>query len=109
MISITERKTGQQFESKKLASEYFRIPITVVNKSIDQGKEVEYKNNKYFFTKSRYDEGRTIVFKISKTLPFGKYKGKEPKDVPHNYLNWLSKQSFCPKCVTYYLKGKNIP
>ena len=46
MISITERKTGQQFESKKLASEYFKIPITVVNKSIDQGKEVEYKNKR---------------------------------------------------------------
>ena len=37
-------------------------------------------------------------------MPFGKYKGKNPKDIPLNYLVWMYKQENCPWCVKKALK-----
>jgi hypothetical protein len=42
MITIIEWNTRQQFESKKLASEYFKIPITLVNRSIKSNDSVKF-------------------------------------------------------------------
>lgn len=107
MITIIEWNTRQQFESKKLASEYFKIPITLVNKSIKTNQYVVSKNNKtYKFVESWSQGGPTRLLKTkrSNTLPFGKYKGKKPIDIPLGYLMWMYKQKNCPWCVKKALK-----
>ena len=52
MITIIEWKTRQQFESKKLASEYFKIPISKVNKSIKEKTSVTHNDRQYSFRNS---------------------------------------------------------
>lgn len=113
MITVVERKSGQQFESKKLASEYFKIPLWLVNKSITGNVQVQYRHDipnrepvirKYFFVQKSYSDGGTKVFKRKPTMPFGKYKGKEPHQVPLGYLIWLAKKDNCPQCVLTALK-----
>ena len=89
MIAIIEWNSRQQFESKKLASEYFNIPITLVNKSIKTNKTVTCKNKKVYRFSESYDKGgTTTTLNIPRniTLPFGKYAGKDPVDVPLGYL-----------------------
>lgn len=107
MITIIEWNTRQQFESKKLASEYFKIPITLVNRSIKSNENVTCKNNKtYKFSESWSQGGPTRILKTprSNTMPFGKYKGKNPMDVPLGYLLWMYKQKNCPWCVRKALR-----
>ena len=107
MITIIEWNSRQQFESKKLASEYFKIPVTLIDKSLKLNKGVTCKNNKrYKFSKSWSQDGQSRILKTprSTTMPFGKYKGKNPKDIPLNYLVWMYKQENCPWCVKKALK-----
>lgn len=107
MITIIEWNSRQQFESKKLASEYFKIPVTLINKSIKLNVGVSCKNNKiYKFSESWSQGGPTRILKTprSNTMPFGKYKGKKPIDIPLGYLLWMYKQENCPWCVRKALK-----
>jgi len=118
MITIIEWNTRQQFESKKLAAEYFEIPIWLVNKSIANNSTVSYRKNgvnqplthkKYKFSESWGNSGVTRTLNPSKTIPFGKYKGKKPNEVPLGYLLWMFKKTECPRCVTDALKEvKNL-
>ena len=108
MITIIEWNTKQQFESKKLACEYFKIPIALINKSIKLNETVTCKKNKrYKFSESKSQGGSTKILKISNSdkMPFGKYKGKNPMDIPLNYLIWIYKQKNCPLCVIKVLKN----
>tara|TARA_R110000796_G_scaffold66970_4_gene153906 strand:- start:884 stop:1222 length:339 start_codon:yes stop_codon:yes gene_type:complete len=110
MVTIIEWVTHQQFESKKLASEYFNIPITKINKSINQKTTIEYKNKYYTFRLSTDNEGQTRILKPSRKstqIKFGKYKGKEPSKVPLSYLLWMRENiKPCPSCVIKFLKDK---
>ncbi len=109
MISIIEWKSRQQFESKKLASEYFKIPITKVNKSIKDKTTVTHNNKQFTFRMSWNQDGNTRMIKPDRrpTLSFGKYKGKKPKNIPLNYLIWVKKNvKPCPYCVKKFLKEK---
>ena len=72
MITIIEWNTRQQFESKKLAAEYFEIPIWLVNKSIANNSTVSYRKNgvnqplthkKYKFSESWGNSGKTKILK----------------------------------------------
>ena len=109
MITIIEWKTRQQFESKKLASEYFKIPISKVNKSIKEKTSITHNDRQYSFRNSWNQEGNTRLLKPDNkpTLRFGKYKGKKPSQIPINYLIWISKNiKPCPACVKKFLKEK---
>jgi uncharacterized protein (DUF3820 family) len=33
---------------------------------------------------------------VSRTMPFGKYKGRMIADLPGNYLNWFAREGFPP-------------
>lgn len=33
---------------------------------------------------------------VSRTMPFGKYKGRLIADLPGNYLNWFAREGFPP-------------
>jgi len=113
MITVIEWTRRQQFESKKLASEYFKIPVRLVDKSIANNSIVTYKHHnpdgsivtkKYKFAESWGNSNVTRTIKASKEIPFGKYKGKKPSDVPLGYLIWMYKKTACPKCVVDALK-----
>jgi uncharacterized protein (DUF3820 family) len=118
MITIIEWRRRQQFESKKLASEYFKIPIWLINKSITNDEEVSYRVDKvntpsqvkkYKFSQAYFQSGITKQLLIQTTIPFGKYKGKKPEDVPLGYLIWMYKKTDCPSCVLKALKEvKNL-
>lgn len=111
MITIVEWKTKQQFESKKLASEYFKIPVLLINKSIKERCQVSYKKSTYKFQESRIQTGVTKTIRVRTTgvIPFGKHKGKKPEDVPLGYLIWMYKKTDCPSCVLKALKEvKNL-
>jgi uncharacterized protein (DUF3820 family) len=113
MITIIEWRRRQQFESKKLASEYFKIPVWLINKSIANGQEVSYRVDKanspshvrkYKFSQAYFQGGITKELPVQKTIPFGKYKGKEPKEVPLGYLLWMYKKTDCPLVVLKALR-----
>jgi uncharacterized protein (DUF3820 family) len=117
MITIIEWRRRQQFESKKLASEYFKIPVWLINKSIANAEEVSYRidkvNNpsevrKYKFSQAYMQGGITKELPPQITIPFGKYKGKEPKEVPLGYLLWMYKKTDCPKVVLKALREVKI-
>lgn len=105
MISVTEWNSGQTFQSKKLASEYFKIPITLVTKSLKNKEEVETKRGKKLrFSHGYLRKGESSVHKAKtsdgKTFNFGRYKGKELRDIPTDYLKWVYQNvSRCPKFV----------
>ena len=106
MITIVEWKSKQQFESKKLASEYYKIPVWLINKSIKGRCQVSYEKGTYRFQESRIQTGvtKTLNVKTTDVIPFGKYKGKKPEDVPLGYLIWMYKKTDCPSCVLKALK-----
>ena len=113
MITIIEWRRRQQFESKKLASEYFKIPVWLINKSIANGQEVEYRVDKantashvrkYKFSQAYMQGGATKELPEQTVIPFGKYKGKEPKEVPLGYLIWMYKKTDCPMVVLKALR-----
>lgn len=109
MISIIEWKSRQQFESKKLASEYFKVPISKVNKSIKEKITISHDDRKFTFRSAWNQNGTTKTLKGDNkpTLSFGKYKGKRPKNIPINYLIWIRKNvTPCPYCVRKFLKEK---
>jgi len=111
MITIVEWKTKQQFESKKLASEYFKIPVWLINKSITGRCQVSYEKGTYRFQESRIQNSVTKILNVKKSevIPFGRHKGKKPEDVPLGYLIWMYKKTDCPSCVLKALKGvKNL-
>lgn len=111
MITIVEWKRKQQFESKKLASEYFKIPVWLINKSIKGRCQVSYEKGTYRFQESRIQTGvtKTLNVKTTDVIPFGKHKGKKPEDVPLGYLIWMYKKTDCPSCVLKALKEvKNL-
>ena len=33
---------------------------------------------------------------VTRTMPFGKYKGRLIADLPGNYLNWFAREGFTP-------------
>ena len=33
---------------------------------------------------------------VTRTMPFGKYKGRLIADLPGNYLNWFAREGFPP-------------
>lgn len=33
---------------------------------------------------------------VTRTMPFGKYKGRLMADLPGNYLNWFAREGFPP-------------
>ena len=116
MITVIEWRRRQQFESKKLASEYFKIPIWLINKSIANNEEVSYRVDevntpsqvrKYKFSQAYFQGGATKELPIQTTIPFGKYKGKEPKEVPLGYLLWMYKKTDCPMVVLRALREVN--
>tara|TARA_R110001592_G_scaffold51221_2_gene157843 strand:+ start:2817 stop:3155 length:339 start_codon:yes stop_codon:yes gene_type:complete len=106
MITIVEWKSKQQFESKKLASEYFKIPIWLINKSIQGRCQVSYEKGTYRFQESRIQNSVTKILNVKKSevIPFGRHKGKKPEDVPLGYLIWMYKKTDCPDCVLKALK-----
>ena len=111
MITIIEWKSKQQFESKKLASEYFKIPVWLINKSITGRCQVSFEKKTYRFQESNNQNSttRTLNVKSSDVIPFGKYKGKKPEDTPLGYLIWMYKKTDCPDCVVKALKEvKNL-
>jgi len=37
-----------------------------------------------------------LLLLVTRTLPFGKYKGRLIADLPGNYLNWFAREGFPP-------------
>lgn len=92
MIPVIEVNSGQSFESKKFAAEYFRISINLVNHSLKTGETVGYSKPGYLFkNRGEIRDGKTnSVSKPIENFPFGKYKGKKialATDAP--YLMWF--------------------
>lgn len=105
MISVTEWNTGQTFQSKKLAAEYFKIPVSLITKSVKGKIEVQTKRGKKLkFSRGNLRRGESSVHKAKtsdgKTFNFGKYKETELRDIPTDYLMWVYQNvSRCPKFV----------
>ena len=38
----------------------------------------------------------SLLLLVSRTMPFGKYKGRLIADLPGNYLNWFAREGFPP-------------
>jgi hypothetical protein len=94
MINVIELISGQSFESMKLASEYFKIPISVVTTSIKSGLKLEFEKKEYKFVKRKVSMiTSTTTAKPVTTFPFGKYKNQLIKNsVDMSYLKWLLDQ-----------------
>ena len=41
-------------------------------------------------------DAASLQLLVSRTMPFGKYKGRLIADLPGNYLNWFARQGFPP-------------
>ena len=41
-------------------------------------------------------DAASLQLLVSRTMPFGKYKGWLIADLPGNYLNWFSREGFPP-------------
>ena len=41
-------------------------------------------------------DAASLQLLVSRTMPFGKYKGRLIADLPGNYLNWFSREGFPP-------------
>ena len=41
-------------------------------------------------------DAASLQLLISRTMPFGKYKGRLIADLPGNYLNWFAREGFPP-------------
>lgn len=95
MIQVIELISGQSFESKKLAAEYFNIPITVVNASIKSGLKLELDNKEYKFENRKgIMDQVTAVVPPPKRFPFGKYKDQIiRKCMDLSYMKWLLEQN----------------
>lgn len=37
-----------------------------------------------------------LLLLVTRTMPFGKYKGRVLADLPGNYLNWFAREGFPP-------------
>ena len=94
MIQVIELISGQSFESKKLAAEYFNIPITVVTASIKSGLKLELNKKEYKFEHRKGIMDRvTTVVPPPRRFPFGKYKDQIiRKCTDLSYLKWLLDQ-----------------
>ena len=112
MISVIEWVSGQSFQSKKLATHYFKIPRSLIDKSIKNKKEVVSKAGKKFrFTLGGSRRLTSTVHKPKtvdgQTLNFGKHKNVPMRDIPLQYLVWAyDNVSRCPKCVEIELKKR---
>ena len=41
-------------------------------------------------------DGEHLILLVSRTMPFGRYKGSLLADLPGNYLNWFARKGFPP-------------
>ena len=41
-------------------------------------------------------DAASLQLLVSRTMPFGKYKGRLIADLPGNYLNWFAREVFPP-------------
>ena len=41
-------------------------------------------------------DAASLQLLVSRTMPFGKYKGRLIADLPGNYLNWFAREGFPP-------------
>jgi hypothetical protein len=41
-------------------------------------------------------ENAALEALVTRTMPFGKYKGRLLADLPGNYLNWFAREGFPP-------------
>ncbi|MDP1611740.1 MAG: DUF3820 family protein [Sulfuritalea sp.] len=41
-------------------------------------------------------EPEILELLVTRTMPFGKYKGRLIADLPGNYLNWFAREGFPP-------------
>lgn len=94
MIKVTEVISGQSFESKKFAADYFNIPMKIVTATLKSNEVLEFNKKKYKFVQrqSKMGTSSTIAAPIT-TFPFGKYKGeiiKECNDL--EYIMWLKEK-----------------
>lgn len=40
-----------------------------------------------------------LLLLVTRTMPFGKHKGKLIADLPGNYLNWFAREGFPPSDI----------
>ena len=41
-------------------------------------------------------DSASLQLLVTRTMPFGKYKGRLLADLPGNYLNWFAREGFPP-------------
>ena len=41
-------------------------------------------------------DAASLQLLVSRTMPYGKYKGRLIADLPGNYLNWFAREGFPP-------------
>ena len=41
-------------------------------------------------------DAASLQLLVSRTMPFGKYKGRAIADLPGHYLNWFAREGFPP-------------
>lgn len=95
MIAVTEKISGQSFESIKLTAEYFRIPTPTVLKGLKSKEPVEFNGRKYIFVyRTLSMKGRASTASPIQKFPFGKYKYQKISqctDLP--YMTWLVEEA----------------
>jgi hypothetical protein len=91
MIGVTELISGQSFESMKLASEYFNIPIRIITTTLKSNAYTNYKNKKFKFVhRTSKKEGTTVAGPMIH-FPYGKLKDQRIESCTDiQYLNELT-------------------